>query len=95
MQQLSEDEFARICAGIRDDRDAIVKHNPVGTPRETLLWMLMSCLISYLSLSDLETPCFTERPDEKTYRDAIVYMIEKRRVTSFDADKYLDELLSE
>lgn len=95
MQKLSESEFAEISRGIRDDRDAIVKHNPIGTPRETLLWMLMSCLISYLSLSDIETPCFTGRPDEKTYRDAIFYILEKRRAAAFDADKYINELLSE
>ena len=95
MQRLSESEFAEICRGLRYDRDAIVKHNPIGTPRETLLWMLMSCLISYLSLSDIETPCFTGRPDEKTYRDAILYIVEKRRATAFDANKYINELLSE
>jgi hypothetical protein len=95
MQKLSELEFAQICAGIWDDRDAIVKHNPVGTRHETLLWMLMSCLISYLSLSEIETPCFTGRPDEKTYRDAILYIVEKRRAAAFDAEKYINKLLTE
>ena len=55
----------------------------------------MSCLISYLSLSDIETLCFTGRPDEKTYRDAIFYILEKRRAAAFDADKYINELLGE
>lgn len=92
MAQISEAEFARICSGIRDDREAILKHNPIGTEEETLLWMLLSCLISYLSVNGLETPCFTGRPDAKTYRDAILFVIKDRRSDNFDPDPYLDRL---
>jgi hypothetical protein len=90
--QISEAEFARICRGIGDDREAILKHNPIGTQGETLLWMLLSCLVSYLSLTDQETPCFTGRPDEKTYRDAILFVIKDRKGTDFDPNHYLDRL---
>lgn len=95
MPKLTEAEFAQICNGIRSDRESIIKHNPIGTPRETLLWMLLSVLISYLSLADNETPCFTGRPDESTYRDAILFVIDKNRAEVFNADAYLNELLSE
>lgn len=92
MTRISEAEFARICDGINEDRESIIKHNPIGPPDETLLWMLLSCLISYLNLSELETPCFTGKPDAKTYRDAILFVLKDRRIDEFDSSKYLDEL---
>jgi hypothetical protein len=94
MATISEAEFGRICKGIRQDRDVIIKHNPVGTAEETLLWMLLGCLVSYLGLSDLETPCFTGRPDAATYRAAVEFVLKDRRTTDFDLGKYLDHLTS-
>ncbi len=90
--RLHEEELARIVSGILEDKDLILKHNPIGTPAETLLWMLLSCLVSYLSLTDLETPCFTGRPDEKAYRDAIEFILRERRASNFDVAVYLDKL---
>lgn len=92
MTKISEAEFARICEGIIEDRESIIKHNPIGTNDEILLWMLLSCLISYLNLSDIEIPCFSGKPDAKTYRDAIFFVLRERRETDFDIDKYLDLL---
>ena len=92
MTKISETEFARICDGINEDRESIIKHNPIGPPDEILLWMLLSCLISYLNLSDLETPCFNGKPDAKTYRDAILFVLKDRRIEDFDAYKYLNIL---
>ena len=93
MIRISEAEFARICAGIRRDREVIRRHNPIGTYEETLLWMLLSCLISYLSLSEIETPCFTGMPDADTYRKAIAYILKDRKIENFDAEIYLDNLI--
>lgn len=90
--RISEAEFARIVDGIAEDRASIVKHNPVGTAEETVLWMLMSCLVTYLSLDDAETPCFTGRPDEETYKTAIRFILAKRKAEDFDPDPYLDKL---
>lgn len=92
MNKISEKEFVRICDGIREDRASICRHNPIGTEQETLLWMLLSCLISYLSLSEVETPCFTGKPTEETYRQAILYIIKDRKSENFDAEKYLETL---
>jgi hypothetical protein len=92
MTKISEDEFARICEGIIEDRESIIRHNPIGTREEILLWMLLSCLISYLNLSDIETPCFNGKPDAKTYREAVIFILRERRISDFDVDKYLDEL---
>lgn len=92
MTKISEAEFARIVDGIREDRESIIKHNPIGPPEEILLWMLLSCLISFLNLTEIETPCFTGKPDVKTYEDAILFVLKDRRSDEFDAGKYLDYL---
>jgi hypothetical protein len=92
MTRISEAEFARIVTGIKEDRADIIKHNPIGTPQETLLWMLLSCLISFLNLTEIETPCFTGTPTAETYRDAILFVLRERKIENFDAEKYLNEL---
>lgn len=93
MVTISETEFKRICAGIYEDREMICRHNPIGSREETLLWMLLSCLVSYLSLSEIETPCFTGKPDAETYREAILFVLKDRQAGNFDAEKYLNELI--
>jgi len=93
MVKISENEFARICRGICQDRETICRHNPVGSPDEILLWMLLSCLISYLRLSELETPCFSGVPTEQTYRDAIHFVLKEKIREDFDVENYLRELV--
>jgi hypothetical protein len=92
MARISEAEFDRIVDGIEEDRDVIIRHNPIGTPAETLLWMTMSCLVTYLSLSDNETPCFTGRPDAETYREAIRFIVRNHSDPEFDPGPALDRL---
>ena len=93
-EAISEAEFARICDGIRGDRESIIKHNPLGTDEEILLWMLLSCMVSYLNLAEIETPCFNGKPDAKTYRDAILFVLADRREPVFDPSPYLSALTS-
>jgi hypothetical protein len=93
MTTISEAEFSRICRGILEDRETILRHNPIGTREETLLWMLLSILISYLSLSEIETPCFTGMPTAETYRQAILFILKDRKREEFDAGLYLDDLI--
>jgi hypothetical protein len=95
MTKITEREFARLCRGVYEDRATIIKHNPIGTPGETLLWMLLSILISYLSLTEIETPCFTGKPTEETYRQAILFILKARQAEEFDAARYLDDLIKE
>ena len=95
MTTISESEFARICDGIKTDRESIIKHNPIGPPDEILLWMLLSCLTSYLNLSDIEIPCFNGKPDVQTYRNAIIFVLNERRSDGFDVDKYLNSLTND
>jgi hypothetical protein len=89
---MNEAEFLRIAEGIDRDRDIIIRHNPIGSSAETLLWMLMSCLVTYLSLDDTETPCFTGRPDEETYREAIRFILRNHSNPEFDPEPALDRL---
>ncbi|MGE3467731.1 MAG: hypothetical protein AB7J13_12440 [Pyrinomonadaceae bacterium] len=55
--------------------------------------MLLNCLITYLSLSEIETPCFNGKPDASTYRDAILFVLNDRRIDDFDPTQYLDKLV--
>ncbi len=87
--KISETEFAKICREINEEREIICKHNPIGSEEETLLWMLMSVLISYLSLGDKEIPCFAGNPTAETYRDAILFMLKERRASNFDPGSYM------
>ncbi|MEJ7624003.1 MAG: hypothetical protein WKF34_08405 [Pyrinomonadaceae bacterium] len=93
MTPITEAQFAHIVGGIIEDRESIIKHNPLGTDEEILLWMLLSCLISYLSLSEIETPCFTGTPDARTYRDAILFVVTRRQSDEFDPGTYLEGLI--
>ena len=93
--KISEQEFARICEGITEDRELICKHNPIGTQEEILLWMLLCCLISYLSLSDIETPCFTGKPNAETYREAILFILKDRKTVEFEPQNYLEKFYTE
>lgn len=90
---ITEQEFVGICDGIYEDRESICRHNPIGSQNEILLWMLLSCLVSYLNLSDQETPCFTGKPTAETYRDAIDFILKDRKVSEFDVEICLANLL--
>jgi hypothetical protein len=92
MTQISRTELEKIVDGIIADRDSIIKHNPMGSDEEILLWMLLSTLVIYLNLSDLETPCFTGRPDAATYRTAIEFVLRDRLTEEFDLGPLLDML---
>ncbi len=95
MTKISEREFARICWQIYEDRNVIRQHNPIGTREETLLWMLLGCLISYLSLTEIETPCFAGKPTAETYRDAILFVLKNRKTEDFGAETHLEKLTKE
>lgn len=95
MGKITEAEFKRICDGLIEDRASIIRHNPIGWDAEILLWMLLNCLNSYLSLDESEAPCFTGRPDEATYRKAILFVLSGRTKGDFDPEPYLDRLVAE
>lgn len=93
MTKISESELKKICEGLLEDEEKICRYNPIGTRNEIMLWMLLSCLVSYLSLSEIETPCFTGKLDEKTYREAIEFVLRDKCEDDFDTGQYIDKLL--
>ena len=92
MTKISESEFAKLCEDIAEDSESIIKHNPIGTSDEIQLWMLLSVLVSFLSVEEMETPCFKGKPNVETYRDAIVFVLKDRKKAEFDEGIYLDRL---
>lgn len=92
MATIDKAEFEKLVGDIFNEREPIQKHNPIGTGEEILLWMLMGCLASYLSLDPTETPCFPGRPTAETYRDAVRFMLRGRMDPDFDAEPYLAKL---
>ncbi len=90
--KISEREFAKICSDVANEGDIIYKHNPIGTREETLLWMTMSILISYLSLSEDEVPCFPGKADANTYRQAIEQIVGLRKEEDFSTSNHIEQL---
>lgn len=94
MTKINQAEFVRICNDIYQDRETIIKHNPIGSDAEILLWMLLSILISYLSLDEKEIPCFPNSTNIETYRQAILFVLNTRKTVDFEVEKYLKKLCS-
>jgi hypothetical protein len=92
MTTISGNELEKIINGIVSERESIIRHNPIGSSEEILLWMLLSTLVVYLNLNELETPCFTGRPDATTYRTAIEFVLRDRLTDEFDPSLLLDKL---
>ena len=92
MTRISESELRKIVDDIVTDRQSIIRHNPLGTDEEILSWMLLSSLVVYLNLNELETPCFTGRPNAATYRTAIEFVLKDRLTDKFDVGGLLDKL---
>lgn len=90
MAKITEREFAKLCVELQSDRDVIIKHNQIGSDEEILLWMLLSVLHSYLSLTEQETPCFSGKPDADVYRESISFVLKDKKADEFDENGYLD-----
>ncbi|MCS6874888.1 MAG: hypothetical protein N2Z23_07145 [Pyrinomonadaceae bacterium] len=93
MTKITEEEFSKLCEQIAKNSESIIKHNPIGTPEETLLWMLLGTLVYYLNLSEVETPCFASPPTAQTYKQAILHVLRNRKMNDFDPEKYIDRML--
>jgi hypothetical protein len=90
--KIREANFAHIVAGICEDKELIIKHNPIGTDEEILLWMLLNTLSSYLNLTDAEAPKLKGKTDAEGYRQAIRFVLEDRRERDFHYEHYLDDI---
>ncbi len=66
---------------IRNDRESIIRHNPLGSDEEILLWMLLGCLVTTLVSTRLKRRV-PGRPAADTYRDAIAFVLRTGQLES-------------
>ncbi|HEX8775393.1 MAG TPA: hypothetical protein VF735_17620 [Pyrinomonadaceae bacterium] len=92
MSTISEQEFKKLCDDVYADRFQIYAFNPNASRREALLWMILGCLLTLLSVPVLEQPSAYGGASDDPYGDAIIEVLKDRRETDFDPQTYLGEL---
>ncbi len=90
---ISEEEFRRVCDDVYRDRFEIYRFRPDARPREALLWMLLGCLISLLSVSHDELSSLADPASDDPYGDAIFKLLHARTEPSFNPRPVVEELL--
>jgi hypothetical protein len=88
---ISEAEFVKLCDDLYVDRQQIYRFNPNTSRREALLWMLLGCLISLLSISDTEQPSLNSSSADP-YGQAVREILLGRTQPPFDPQAHLAEL---
>lgn len=91
-ETISESEFQRICDEIYRDRFEIYDFNPNATKREAVLWMVLGCLISLLSITDAELQSLVDSSSIDPYGDAICNLLRERAAPTFDPQPFVEEL---
>jgi hypothetical protein len=86
---ISEAEFIKLCDDLYADRQQIYQFNPSASRREALLWMLLGCLISLLSVPAQEQLSADDNSSSDPYVDAVCEILRQRMRPSFDARAYL------
>ncbi|MBA3768282.1 MAG: hypothetical protein H0W99_15155 [Acidobacteria bacterium] len=92
MTTISELEFKRLCDDIYADRRQVYAFNPNVSRREALLWMLLGCLVSLLSIPILEQPSVYGGVSSDPYGDAVCEVLKDHTQPAFDPGIYLLEL---
>ena len=93
METISREEFEKLCDEIYRDRLEIYEFNPGATHREALLWMLLGCLISLLSISDDELEALVDSSGSGDYEDVVCQLLRERADPFFDPRPHVGELL--
>jgi hypothetical protein len=89
---MTAEEFEKLCLDIYADRWQIYSFNPNASHREALLWMLLGCLVSLLSVPILDQPSVYGGSRADPYADAICELLQPRMNPAFDPRIYLNEL---
>jgi hypothetical protein len=93
VETISEDEFRRLCEDIYRDRSTIYGFRPDARRGEALLWMLLGCLISLLSLSDAELQTLlADASGADPYNDAVCALLQARARPGFDCRPHVERL---
>lgn len=91
METISRDDLKRLCDEIYRDRSEIYEFNPAATRRDALLWMLLGCLISLLSIPHEELEAATNSSG-RDYGDVVCKLLRERVAPPFDPYPYIEEL---
>lgn len=92
VEKISREEFEKLCDEIYRDRLEIYEFNPGATRRDALLWMLLGCLISLLSINYEELEALTDSSG-KDYGDVVCQLLRERAEPTFDARPHVEELV--
>lgn len=92
MSTISEQEFKKLCDDAYADRLQIYAFNPNVSGREALLWMILGCLVTLLSVPILEQPSVYGGASDDPYGDAILEVLKERVEPDFDPQTHLSEL---
>ena len=92
VETISESEFKRVCDDVYRDRLEIYEFNPGASHNDAVLWMLLGCLISLLSVTDDELQSLAASSNSETYGDVIRELLSTRAAPPFDPHPFLDEL---
>ncbi|HKS26652.1 MAG TPA: hypothetical protein VJS44_02475 [Pyrinomonadaceae bacterium] len=91
VETISEDAFKRLCDEIYRDRFEIYEFNPAATRRDALLWMLMGCLISLLSIDFEELESLTA--SSRDYSEVVCRLVREHAASPpFDPRLLVEEL---
>lgn len=89
--KISEQQFAKLCEDVYLDREQIYAYNPNMNRRDCLEWMVLGCLIAFLSIEISDESDKFETSNEHPYGEIICKFLENRMTEPFDAKFYLNE----
>lgn len=89
---ISQAEFIKLCDDIYADRQQLYEFNPGMSKRDAVLWMLLGCLISLLSVPVAEQASAGDKQSADPYGDAIRKILQTRVQPHFDPRTHLAEL---
>lgn len=89
---ISETEFIKLCDDVYSDRHQIYEFNPSATRREAVMWMLLGCLLSLLSIPVTEQSVLFDSTSTDVYADALRKILQQHSRPPFDPQPHLAEL---
>jgi hypothetical protein len=90
---ISEAEFIKLCDDLYNDRQRIYQFNPSAGKRDALLWMLLGCLMSLLSVAAPPDEGGADgSPVSDAYADAVKAILRGHMRPPFDPQVHLAEL---
>ncbi|HEX8746199.1 MAG TPA: hypothetical protein VF717_03310 [Pyrinomonadaceae bacterium] len=92
VETISAGEFKRLCDEVYRDRQEIYEFNPAAGRRDALLWMLLGCLLSLLSVRDEELEALAGSSGAGDYGEVIHKLLRERGAPPFDPGPYLEGL---